>query len=326
MKHPYLLIILVILLVGRASAIPPWQAAKIGTAIKNGTWQAVEQSYRELLKANPAARDLPLINYNLGLALLEQKKYQEAEKILTELSNNKIDDSLKAKTLYNLGNTLFALNKLDEAKKTFQDALLLNPDDDDARHNIEVILDKQKNNTPKDKNKEQKDKNQKDKNDKNKDQQQSSKEQDQKDKDSGSKNDQKDKDQDKEGQQQKNSQGGQDQDKNQQPKPQDGGQKEKDASKGQPQNSQGRDPFKHKGSGNSKNDKPSTEEGKGDKAKQNESQPPNTRPAKPAQSEEQRKADERSRLLEFFRQQERQDRPPMRALPQPPTAPGGQTW
>jgi len=48
--------------------------------------------------------------------------------------------ALAAKAMFNLGTTLAAMGKKQEAMKAFREALRLAPDDPDAKHNLEVLL------------------------------------------------------------------------------------------------------------------------------------------------------------------------------------------
>jgi len=50
------------------------------------------------------------------------------------------DDALGATTFYALGNHLFALDELEQAYEAYRNALLLDPNDADAKHNLEVTL------------------------------------------------------------------------------------------------------------------------------------------------------------------------------------------
>lgn len=138
-----LLTILVCLLSLPALAVPPWDARSITRAINEGNWQVCEAFYRQLQESELDAEQQALVDYNLALSLYHQERYEEALPLFESVSGNKSDPSLATKALYNLGNTLFRLERLEPAKEAFEKALLANPDDDDARHNIEVILDQQ---------------------------------------------------------------------------------------------------------------------------------------------------------------------------------------
>lgn len=103
--------------------------------------------YRDAAIENP---ELPAIHYNMANALYKKKNYDESvaayEKSLTA------DDVLsQANTYYNLGNVMYRQNKMLEAIQYYQKALKLNPDDQDAKYNLEYVRRKIKNEADKQK-------------------------------------------------------------------------------------------------------------------------------------------------------------------------------
>jgi tetratricopeptide (TPR) repeat protein len=50
------------------------------------------------------------------------------------------DDDLAAEAYYNLGNVYFEMRHFEQALQSYQQALLRHPDDEDARHNLELAL------------------------------------------------------------------------------------------------------------------------------------------------------------------------------------------
>lgn len=250
-----LLLILLMILAGAQStlAIPPWDAGAMMKAAENANWSKSESVLRKLRSQKLPSQQQSQVDYNLGLSLYNQEKYEEALPFFQSAAKVQDNNALKAKALYNQGNSYFKLEKLDEAKKSYQQALLSNPEDDDARHNIEVVLEKQK----QQQNKNNKDQQQKQDQNQDKDQD--------KNKDQNKKKNQDDK---------KDQQG--DQDKK---KPQEKDEKQKN---GQPQMTE-------------------------------------------AEKKKAREAAERQRLLEYFRQQEKDGRPPVRVRAQAPPV-EGKTW
>jgi len=119
-------------------------------------------------------------NFNLGDAIYKQGRYDESSKYFLEAFQKTKDTDLKAKSLYNLGNSLLKGNKIQESINAYKNSLKLNPNDKEAKYNLSYALnmlkqnqDKNKNQN-KDKDKQQNQDKQKDQNgnDKNKDQQQ----------------------------------------------------------------------------------------------------------------------------------------------------------
>lgn len=135
---------IVLLLSSSALAITPWDAHAISEAVSQGSWENSETIFRDLQSRSLPKKQLLEVDYNLGVSLYNQEKFQEALPYFQKAAKSETDRALKAKALYNQGNTHFKLEQLEEAKKAYQQALLSNPEDDDARYNIEVILEKEK--------------------------------------------------------------------------------------------------------------------------------------------------------------------------------------
>lgn len=285
-----ILVLLCLLSVSQgALAVTPWMAADITEAVSKGSWESSETLFRDLM-ANADAQEQALeIRYNLGLSLFHQKKFEEALPYFEEVSEAKGERKLRAQATYNKGNTLHALERIEEAKEAFKQTLLLDSDDDDARYNLEMLQEQDK-------------QDEQDQNDENQDQEN----EEQEDKDKEQEQDQKDQ-----------GEGDQDKDKEDKPEDKDGKPEDKDGKQGE--------------NGDKPEDadqKPADQ--KDAKAGQEEGSQANAGQQKPQQmSEAERKAQEealeRARLLEFFKQQERDGRPPIRVAPQNPPV-EGKTW
>lgn len=99
--------------------------------------------YRDALGAYQAAQvaapDWPEPYFNAGSALARLGEYEQAAATL----NRAIavgDPALAAKAYYNLGNVYFESGDYSAAARAYQGALLLNPEDHDARYNLELAL------------------------------------------------------------------------------------------------------------------------------------------------------------------------------------------
>jgi len=73
--------------------------------------------------------------FNEADSLYKMKKYKEALKVYNEIKDNK----LKEKVEYNKGNCYAKMNKIDEAINSYKNALKLNPNDKDAKYNLELL-------------------------------------------------------------------------------------------------------------------------------------------------------------------------------------------
>lgn len=89
--------------------------------------------------AQVAAPDLPEPYFNAASALAlsgQLERAVEALQMVLELG----DPALAAKAYYNLGNVYFEMGSFEEAVRAYQQALLLEPSDADARYNLELAL------------------------------------------------------------------------------------------------------------------------------------------------------------------------------------------
>jgi len=103
--------------------------------------------YRKAIESDPANAT---VKFNLGNTLYKQGKKEEAEKLFSEVTFAAKDESLKAKAFYNKGVMLTRQNKLEESIEAYKNSLRINPDDNDARENLQkALLELKKKNPPK---------------------------------------------------------------------------------------------------------------------------------------------------------------------------------
>ena len=131
---------------------------------RNGQFDQAEVAYRKAIEKIPRN---PQAHYNLGNALMAQKKDSAAVQSLqksTELETSKIR---KAMAFHNIGVVCQQHKMYGEAIEAYKSALRLNPKDDATRYNLELCKRQQKNQQNQ-KNQNQQDKDKKDKNGKDK--------------------------------------------------------------------------------------------------------------------------------------------------------------
>lgn len=103
---------------------------------KNEFDKAAEQ-YQKVVTKTP---DNATAQYNLGNALYKNKKTDEAVNAYDKAASNLIVKDEKGKALYNKGVVYQNYKKLPECIDAYKNALKLNPQDDDARQNLQKAL------------------------------------------------------------------------------------------------------------------------------------------------------------------------------------------
>ena len=114
-------------------------------AIKRGNAHYKAEAYDAALEAyQSAAADRPedaISRYNLGTALYQKKQFEKASDEFRR-SLDTIDPVHQAQGYYNLGNAQIQLNDIEGAIRSYKSALRLNPADLEAKHNLELALEK----------------------------------------------------------------------------------------------------------------------------------------------------------------------------------------
>jgi len=162
---------------------------------KTENFSEAEANYK---KALDIKNNMPEATFNLGDAVYQQKRYDDAVKQFQLSAQTNPDPAVKAKAYHNLGNTYLEQKKWEEAVKAYKSALKINPNDADTKYNLayaNAMLQKNKGGGGQDnKNQDQKDQKQKDQKDKqqqNQDKQDQKDQKDQKDQNKDQKQDQK---------------------------------------------------------------------------------------------------------------------------------------
>ncbi|MFC2061825.1 tetratricopeptide repeat protein [Elusimicrobiota bacterium] len=94
-----------------------------------------EELYKKALEKKEKDR----IYYNIGNNYLKKKDYENAEENYKKAAETK-DLKLKQKINHNLGNLYYEQGKLNEAVESWKNSLVINPGDQDTRHNLEMGL------------------------------------------------------------------------------------------------------------------------------------------------------------------------------------------
>jgi len=141
--RPFLLSIAILLLsVHASSQNAPENILKGNQLYQQSHFDLAEVQYRKALEYEP---DNEKAKYNLANALQKQNKYDEAVKILDDLAPNAKNNSLKSTAWYNQGVAYSKMKNLDASIESYKKALRINPNDKEARENLEKALLQKKN-------------------------------------------------------------------------------------------------------------------------------------------------------------------------------------
>lgn len=103
-------------------------------------------AYEKFLSQMSVSPENALLQFNVGTSLLangeEQKAIELYEELLKKLPPAKDPQAgfLRFAALYNLGVIHGALKKVDKALEFYQQALEINPDSQEVKHNIELLI------------------------------------------------------------------------------------------------------------------------------------------------------------------------------------------
>lgn len=118
-----------------------WQHVRAGNEAYGA--ERFEEALDEYRQAASAQPEDPAINYNIANALHRLSRLDEAAasaeqaRVFAEAAD---DGDIAQRALYTLGNTHFRESDLEAARDAYQGALRINPDDVDAKANLELVL------------------------------------------------------------------------------------------------------------------------------------------------------------------------------------------
>ncbi len=120
-------------------------AADVGGLMRQGNGLYNRGKYDEALSRYQMAEvlepDATAIHFNLGNALFRLGRYQDAARELELVMIDKKPER-RANAMYNTGNVAFKAGQLDPAVKAYAAALAINPNDKQAKQNLEFCLKK----------------------------------------------------------------------------------------------------------------------------------------------------------------------------------------
>ncbi len=137
MKRKYAVVASLMILALTGCQANPAERNDTGIAQYNqGDYSAAVNDYQA---AQVAAPDQPEPYYNAGSAYAQAGDLDKALAALQQALKTANDD-LTAKAYFNLGNVYFQMKRFPDAVQAYEQVLLRHPDDDDARHNLELAL------------------------------------------------------------------------------------------------------------------------------------------------------------------------------------------
>jgi len=120
---------------------------------RQGRFEDAEKAYSRSDMDNP--KDIRY-RYNRGCAAYQNSDFKGAVAAFSSVLRRSDNDEIQFKAAYNLGNTAFKAGNFESAVEKYKEALLLNPENEDAKYNLELALrelEKQKNKKTQEQNK-----------------------------------------------------------------------------------------------------------------------------------------------------------------------------
>jgi Ca-activated chloride channel family protein len=114
---------------------------------KQQKYREAELVYNEVLEKEPSNNTA---KYNRAITIYKQPKPDEAIKAFDDLAFKTEDKEIKEKSYYNKGAVLSSQKKLEESVEAYKSALRQDPNDKEARENLQkALLELKKKNPPK---------------------------------------------------------------------------------------------------------------------------------------------------------------------------------
>lgn len=118
----------------------PFTTSPEKTETRNGNKQFNKANYTDAeasyKKALDKKNNMPEATFNLGDALYQQKRYDEAAKQFQLAAQTNPDKAVKAKAYHNLGNVYMEQQKWEDAVKAYKEALKNNAKDSETKYNL----------------------------------------------------------------------------------------------------------------------------------------------------------------------------------------------
>lgn len=130
------LILLAVLNIGWLDPVKD-QVEEANRKFSMGDYEGALKDYTQAQTERP---EEPGLHFNIGNVQVRKNNLQEAAREYQQSATSTLDRTLESKARYNLGNVLAMQGSLPEAIENYRHALRLNPDDEDAKHNLELAM------------------------------------------------------------------------------------------------------------------------------------------------------------------------------------------
>ena len=118
----------------------------VNSRVRQGISHYYDGRFKESVESfSSAGVDRPedsRIFYNLGNAHYREGKFQEALQSYNQSAQDEKNQVIQKNSIYNTGNTLVKLDKLEEAASAYEKVLTLDPSDMNAKYNLEYVRQK----------------------------------------------------------------------------------------------------------------------------------------------------------------------------------------
>ena len=105
------------------------------TAYEKEHYDDAEAAYKKALEQNPKSKEA---QFDLGNSYYKQQRFDDAIKQYGSAGTQMKTPQEKAMTAYDIGNALYRSEKYQDAVNAYRQALKMNPNDDDARYNLQM--------------------------------------------------------------------------------------------------------------------------------------------------------------------------------------------
>jgi tetratricopeptide (TPR) repeat protein len=116
-------------------ATPRAEVKRGNVAADSGNTDAAQYHY---VKALEEGADSSLVIYNIGNLMYERGEYEKASQAFMASLDTTASEERLTSGLYNLGNSFYESQKYDQAIQSYIETLKRNPEDVDAKHNLEM--------------------------------------------------------------------------------------------------------------------------------------------------------------------------------------------